>query len=89
MLNIIRTRLFSVDIAEMSLYYWDNLLLLLMRNRIPFSEVLTIYEEILSRNLTTNSEIIKLFSDWTFSKTLKIGDSILPIIANLKLIELI
>ena len=89
MLNVIRTRMFSEEIAKLSPYYWDNLLLLIVRNRISFSEILDKYEEITNRISITSSEIIKLFSEWTFSKTLKEGDSILPIFANLKLIELI
>ncbi len=89
MLNIIRTRIFSEEIAKLDPYYWDNLVLLIMRNKIPFSEILDKYEEITKRNLVTSAETIKLFSDWTFSKTLKEGDSILPIFTNLKLIELI
>jgi len=89
MLNIIRTRMFSEEIAKLSPYYWDNLLLLIVRNKISFSEILDKYEEITKRISITSPEIIKLFSEWTFSKTLKEGDSILPIFANLKLIELI
>jgi len=89
MLNIIRTRMFSEEIANLNPYYWDNLLLLIVRNKISFSEILDKYEDITNRTSISSSEIIKLFSEWTFSKTLKEGDSILPIFANLKLIELI
>lgn len=89
MLNIIRTRMFSEEIANLNPYFWDNLLLLLVRNKISFSEILAEYEEITNRVSISSSEIISLFSEWTFLKTIKEGDSILPIFANLKLIELI
>jgi len=88
-LSAIRSKIYSEEIAGFSMYYWDNLLLLLIRNNVPFSDVLEEYEKTLKKKLSNSKEIIKQFSDWTFSKTIKEGDSILPFYTNLKLIELI
>ncbi|MCG3253135.1 MAG: hypothetical protein KAX09_04740 [Candidatus Heimdallarchaeota archaeon] len=88
-LSAIRSKIYSEEIAGFSMYYWDNLLLLLIRNNVPFSDVLEEYEKTLKKKLSNSKEIIKQFSDWTFSKTIKEGDSILPFYTNLKLIEII
>ncbi len=88
-LSAIRSKIYSEEIAELSHYYWDNLLLLLIRNNIHFLNVLKKFFEIIEKDLNSSLDKIKLFSEWIFSKTVKEGDSILPFYTNSKLIELI
>ncbi|NPE07843.1 MAG: hypothetical protein GNW80_06150 [Asgard group archaeon] len=87
-LSAIRSKIYPEEIAELSNYYWDNLLLLLISNNIPFTEVFEISFEIFNKKQTTSRKI-KEFSEWTFSKTIEESSSILPFYTNLKLIELI
>lgn len=87
-LSAIRSKIYPEEIAEFSNYYWDNLLLLLISNNIPFTEVFEISFEIFNKKQTTSRKI-KEFSEWTFSKTIEESSSILPFYTNLKLIELI
>lgn len=87
-LSAIRSKIYPEEIAEFSNYYWDNLLLLLISNNIPFTEVLEISIEIFDKKQTTSRKIEE-FSEWTFSNTFEESSSILPFYTNLKLIELI
>ncbi|MBK5112960.1 MAG: hypothetical protein KGD59_14735 [Candidatus Heimdallarchaeota archaeon] len=88
-LSAIRSKIYPEEIAEYSNYYWDNLLLLLISNNIPFNDVLEVIFEIFDKKETTTNRKIKEFSEWTFSKTIEESSSILPFYTNLKLIELI
>lgn len=88
-LSAIRSKIYPEEIAEFSNYYWDNLLILLISNNIPFIEVFEFFFRILDKQQTTSTRKIKEFSEWTFSKTIEESFSILPFYTNLKLIELI
>ncbi len=89
MLSALRAKIYSEEIAGVSLMYWDNLLILLISKDIPFTIVFDEFFVLLNDDSKSNPEKVKLFFQWVISTTVKEEDVISPIYTNKKLIDLI
>jgi hypothetical protein len=91
-ITAIRSRIYTKEIANVNYHYWDNLLVLLIRNRFDYKKVFSKYIAFIknpSNRDLPEKQLAEKFHAWLTKQTIKPEDTISPIYLTPRLLKIV